>query len=364
MIFKHSDELAKEIRLYNDMMEQNERQADGYNSYLKARSKRIFEEASKTYSKSKNPKGSFLSSLKPFLMNPAIYCLDEESLKHVQLYKEEDFLNNPYYKGVHFPNVKRENWELKQSEYEPFEGFTSDEIVVISDEHYKEITSFGFFLKGFSYLEVIENGYNWMSVTPHEILTMKDAVNKAKGKVLTYGLGMGYYAFMASIKDDVESVTIIERDENAIALFNEFILPQFPQKEKIHVIKMDAFEFARAQKDGQFDYTFVDIWHLPFDGLFLYLQFKAIFKKFRVSKVDYWIERSMLSLLRRALIVLISEEYGGSKDEDYDFASSETDTLINNLHFLLKKKQIATKEDLKKLLSEEELKVIAEKELI
>lgn len=364
MIFKHSDELAKEIRLYNETMEQNEHQADAYNSYLKARSKRLFKQASEAYKKSKNPKESFLLSLKPYLMNPSAYCLDGESLKHIHLYDEEDFLNNAYYKDVHFPNAKKGNWELKQSKYESFEGFTSDEITVIPDEYYKEITSFGFFLKGFSYLEVIENGYNWMSVTPHEILTMKGAVAKAKGKVLTYGLGMGYYAFMASIKEDVDSVTIVERDENAIALFNEFILPQFPQKAKIHVVKMDAFEFAKNQKDGEFDYTFVDIWHLPFDGLFLYLQFKEIFQEFKVSEVDYWIERSILSLLRRALIVLISEEYEGSEDEDYDFASSETDTLINNLHFLLKKKRIATKDDLKKLLSEEELKAIAERGLI
>lgn len=364
MIIKHNQEIENEIRHYNETMEENERQADAYNAYLKARSKEIYKKAILERKKGKNPVDAFLFSAKEYLMNHSFFHLEEESLEHIKMYHEEDFLNNEYYQLIHFPNVKKGNWELKQSKYDSFEGFTSDEIIVIPSEYYKEITSFGFFLKGFPYLEVLEDGYNWMSVTPHEILTMGDAVKKAKGKVLTYGLGMGYYAFMASIKDEVKEVTIIERDENAISLFNEFILPQFPNKGKIHIIKMDAFEFAREQKDGDYDYTFVDIWHLPFDGLFLYLQFKEIFKDFKKSQVDYWIERSILSLLRRALIVLISEEYEGAEDEDYDFASSETDTLINQLHFALKNKRIGSKEDLKQLLSEEELKKIAEMGLI
>ena len=40
-----------------------------------------------------------------------------------------------------------------------------------------------------------------MTITPDEIETMKEAVDQAFGNVLTFGLGLGYYAYMVSEKD-------------------------------------------------------------------------------------------------------------------------------------------------------------------
>lgn len=45
---------------------------------------------------------------------------------------------------------------------------------------------------------------------------------------------------MASLKADVESITIVEREQSVIDLFTSFILPQFKTKDKITVIKDDA----------------------------------------------------------------------------------------------------------------------------
>ena len=46
-------------------------------------------------------------------------------------------------------------------------------------------------------------------------------------------------------KSNVESVTVVEINEDVIHLFNQYVLPQFKNAEKIKIIKADAFEFAR-----------------------------------------------------------------------------------------------------------------------
>ena len=66
-----------------------------------------------------------------------------------------------------------------------------------------------------------------MTITPNEIETMKEAVDKASGNVLTFGLGLGYYAYMVSEKENVESVTIVDSNEDVIDLFKKYVLPQF-----------------------------------------------------------------------------------------------------------------------------------------
>ena len=74
-----------------------------------------------------------------------------------------------------------------------------------------------------------------MSVTPNEVYTVQPAIDNAKGKVLTLGCGMGYFAYMASLKEEVESITIIELEQDVIDLFENSILPQFENKDKIYI---------------------------------------------------------------------------------------------------------------------------------
>lgn len=97
-------------------------------------------------------------------------------------------------------------------------------------------------------------------MSPNEVFTMEKPIKNAKGKVLTLGCGMGYFAYMASIKEDVESITIIELEQNVIDLFEKCILPQFENKDKIKIVKADAVEYLRNTEDGVYDYCFADIW--------------------------------------------------------------------------------------------------------
>jgi len=218
--------------------------------------------------------------------------------KAVKLLDPADYESDPYYVNIAVKGAKRGKWELCTKSYAPYEGFVYDDILCLDD--HVELPRIGFFEKRFRFAAVLENGIEWMTITPNEINTMRAPVSQARGKVLTYGLGMGYFAYMAHRKDGVESVTVVERDPDVISLFKEFILPQFDRPEKIGIVRADAFEHAgKILPTSDFDFVFVDLWHDVSDGLDMYFRMK---KKERLSphiEFTYWIERSLISALRR-----------------------------------------------------------------
>ncbi len=120
-----------------------------------------------------------------------------------------EFYNNPYYKNIKLPIKKVGNSELKYEKYKAFEGFICNDI--LKDSNGRQIPQIGYFDGEFEYPAILENNRLWMSITPNEIETMKEPIDRAVGKVLTYGLGLGYYAYMVSEKDNVDSITVVEK---------------------------------------------------------------------------------------------------------------------------------------------------------
>ncbi|MBQ5404902.1 MAG: hypothetical protein IIU11_11140 [Bacteroidales bacterium] len=210
----------------------------------------------------------------------------------------KDFSSDKYLKTIKFPKKTFKNWEFTYLNYSPCEAFVFDEPVLTSD--FREYPQIGFFSENFTFPAVMQDGREWMAVKPNEIMTMQQPLENAHGKVLTLGLGLGYFAFMSSEKKSVESVTIVEKDENIIKLFSDEILPQFPEKQKITIINDDAFEYMERllEKEKHFDYIFSDIWHDTSDGLPMYLKLKRLNSKLKGVECDYWIEKSLLSSLR------------------------------------------------------------------
>lgn len=96
------------------------------------------------------------------------------------------------------------------------------------------------------------------SVNPYVILMMKRPIEKSHGNVLAFGCCLGYYAYMASQKSDVDSITIVEDSEDVRDFFDNHILPQFPNEKKIKVIQSEYVEYASKIADGQFDCCFLD----------------------------------------------------------------------------------------------------------
>ena len=218
---------------------------------------------------------------------PMIRCLDTK-----------DFTSDKYYRTVRIPHAVKGNWELKNMSLSPCEAFVCGDPIVTPD--LRLIPRIGFFTERFEYPAVLENGREWMTLLPNETLTTIPAVSKSHGKVLTYGLGLGYYAFTVSEKDDVDSVTVVELSKDVISLFTEFILPLFPHKDKIKKINCDAFEFAdKYMKD--YDCVFCDIWHDVGDGRELYTKMKQYESRCPSAVFDYWIEDTIKCYMDKRL---------------------------------------------------------------
>ena len=147
-----------------------------------------------------------------------------------------------------------------------------------------------------------------MTVTPNEIETMREPIAKCRGKVLTLGLGLGYFAFHASEKPEVERVVVIERSRDVIDIFKTYLLPQFPNGDKIEIVEADAFVYMEEKMPHEgFDYVFCDLWHDASDGLEMYRKLKRYEILSPNTQFDYWIEPSLLSLLRHIVYRRITD---------------------------------------------------------
>ncbi len=201
----------------------------------------------------------------------------------------ETVLENPYYKAVRPVKGTAGAISLLTSDYVPYEMFQ------MYHEERPRVSPFvtadiGFFEKPVTFPVLEEDGRVWMSVVHSEIASMAAGIAAAHGRVVTFGLGLGYYAFMAAAKDDVSHVTVIERNPDVIALFETYILPQFPFAEKIKIIEADAFQFLEETEDGAYDFGYADFWEGTEDGTLLYLKFLQKAKRFAKTKFAYWIE--------------------------------------------------------------------------
>ena len=280
-------------------------------------------------------------------------------LDNMKKLDSEIYKNDLYVKTIKPFDKKDGVFSLRTLNYLSYEGFVYDEIKV-DPQYYQEETPFGYFEKDFSYLALLENDEIWMSLIPHEINTMKNHIKDAFGNVLVLGLGLGYYVFHIARKKDVDKITIIEKDKRVIKIFKENLLPYFENKDKITIIEDDAIKYLSTPKD--YDYCFCDIYHNVEDGLPLYILIKQNEKYHPYTKFSYWIETSLLAMLRRELLTVFEENYYAHyKDNDYLKASNINDKIINALYFATKNTKINNEDDLRNLLTDESLKEIVKK---
>ena len=278
---------------------------------------------------------------------------------HLNIFDELDknkYLNNPYYKNIKLDkDIKYKNLLLTKSTYKPYQAFIYKDIDVLPNDYYREINHLGYFKHEFSFIDLIEKDTTWMSITPHEIETMEESLNEVYGNVLVLGLGLGYYPYIASSKESVKTIDIVELNKDIISIFRENILPQFSRIEKIKIFNENAINFLKENDLNKYDYIFIDLWHTVEDGLELYTNINKILKDTNI-KTSYWIETSLIASIRRALITILEENLEGFKEENYKKASTFYDSLINELYFKLKNVKLNSKEDITKFLSDEEIR--------
>ena len=164
----------------------------------------------------------------------------------------------------------------------------------------------------------------WMLDAPSESYTIDPYAKKAQGDVLTFGLGIGYFAFMSLLNPKVKSVTIIEKSESVISMFKQYILPQFSNKDKVKIIEGDAFDYFNKAFIEEFDYVFVDIWKSGDDG---FLMIEKLLEQYNppFDKVDFWIETSCFEFIPTLILL-----YFRSISSEFDI---EHENLIYNRVF-------------------------------
>ena len=207
----------------------------------------------------------------------------------VRRLEPELITRDPYVLALRAAEATCGAFRLTREHYEPMELFVRDDF---REERGRVYPQLGYFAQRVPYPAVMENGRIWMTVTPNEIQTIRPAAEASRGRVLAYGLGLGYYAFHALLNPQVESVTVVERSRDVIALFEQHLLPGFPRKDALRILRADAFDYAKnTAPQEHYDTVFTDLWHDVSDGLPLYRRMKAL--ETPGPRYLYWIEQTM-----------------------------------------------------------------------
>lgn len=217
------------------------------------------------------------------------YFLPMVKQKNVKTYCED-----PFYKllmsKLNDGGLENGKWTIGLETYAPYELFVASDPKIDFAGHI--VPSLGYFNEPFSFPVIYENGREWMSLKPNEIETMRRPLSRAKGNVLVGGLGIGYFMEECARNPLVTSVTVIERSPEVIKLIEDNILPLVSGREKIKIIEGDAVAYAREHLK-EFDYSFMDLWHDPTDGVNLYLELKSLEPSAPNTVTDYWIEDTL-----------------------------------------------------------------------
>lgn len=196
---------------------------------------------------------------------------------------------DPYVLALKTKTYRRGTVTLEEETYAPAEIFVADDFRQVNG---MVLPQLGWFDTPVPYPALKEQGRIWMTVTPNEINTIRPCGEASAGKVLCYGLGMGYYVFRALRNDAVTSVTVVEQSRDVIDLFREALLPMFPRQDDLQIIQGDAFAYAREEAPRQaYDTVFTDLWHDVSDGLPMYRKMKQL--EVQDPKYLYWIESTM-----------------------------------------------------------------------
>jgi hypothetical protein len=260
-------------------------------------------------------------------------CLIRDYIpKSVRRLDAEKYKSNLYYKTVKIDNIKDGAWELRRECYPAFRGVICHDMII--NEDFSEIPPLGFFTEDFEFPAVLEDGNEWMTLTPVDLDTCDFAIDEAYGKVVTFGLGLGYYAFMAAMKPEVSSVTVVEKSDKVISLFKKYILPQMPCADKIIIANKDAFEYAREDMPREnFDYAFVDIWRDASDGTPVYEKMKELECLSPRTKFSYWIENFLISRRRAVKFSEICDRLEQNEDISYKEVEDELLSLGDPLNY-------------------------------
>ena len=202
-----------------------------------------------------------------------------------------EWAESPYHSSISLDLIKDENFSFETVRTAGRELFNADAIVKDPDRELNDSMVLRAMDRNFDAIYLYQDDDEWMVDAPSEAATNDAPAARAHGKVVTFGLGIGYFIFMAMRNPLVKEITVVESSAEVIAMFERFLYPQFPHDIPLHFIHGDAFDYFNESFLSGFDYIYTDIWKSAQDGLEimekLLHQYVPPFEK-----ADFWIEDS------------------------------------------------------------------------
>ena len=209
---------------------------------------------------------------------------------------EEKWEQSPYHSHVMLDMVKDEHFSYVTEKTAGRELFNADVIQKDPKRELNDWMKLRAMDQSFNAIYLIQNDQDWMVDAPSEAATNDVPAMHAHGNVLTFGLGIGYFLYMALINPEVNSVTVVEKSPQVIEMFSRFLLPQFPQDKEIIIENGDAFEDFNEKFLSQYDYVYTDIWFSAEDGLVITEKLLEQYVP-SLQKADFWIEDSCFNTM-------------------------------------------------------------------
>lgn len=229
----------------------------------------------------------------------------------------EAYQKTPYQSTIRLDTIKHQDFQFSK------EVMPANELFHVSSIHYDKNRELGDWMtlraldQPYEAAVLWQNDEVWMLDSPSEANTIDPCAAKAKGNVLAFGLGIGYFIFMAMRNPNVTSITVIERSKEVIAMFQEFLLPQFPDHIPIQIVEGDAFSYFNEGYLKQFDYVFADIWKSSDDGFQLIAKLLEQYNP-PLDQVDFWIESSCFEFMPTLIFYYFKEMSLGKKIQHPD----------------------------------------------
>ena len=260
--------------------------------YLKTRPDDIYEELVNNVKQSGvNEEHAYALLLNSFL------GLDDEYVKKyisfmVRKEKMDKYLNNPFYQKMDLEKQAYNNLEIDYSYIESYELYMLDEIDKYFDG--RLFAQVGFSEDFLKCLTIYDKGKVLDRFSPLLVNASIIPLEKAKGKVAIFGLGIGYFAYMAHLKEKVKQITIYESNGDLIDLFKKYFLGKFDHKEKIKIVKKDPLSVLKnMNSEINANFIYINLWNNLEDGLKEYPRYQQL-ERIRIdAKTMYYLEESI-----------------------------------------------------------------------
>lgn len=227
----------------------------------------------------------------------------------VHLTKEE-IMANPYLQNIKVPNVSSNRFKLSNKRIIRPGIVTKYKQKQRDLKTMRQVNSYFVCDKSLRFPGISEGEQTtcWMTVEPCEIESFRNFIEEATGDVLLLGCGLGYVAYMLSIKEAVTSITIVDNNQDVLDLFTTHILPQFDNKEKIKTVNSDGLDYLRNTDLSIFNNVNVDIWYDTIDMLYTYLRCLEIERENPTVNFSYWLEDELKFDIQKSILLAATRQ--------------------------------------------------------